>query len=71
MQVPKNSGSLFFTCKGTFSLVLMALVDVDYKFICVDLSMDYGSQSDGAVFNNSHLGQDVQPAIDNCRGWSH
>ena len=29
IQAPKNSGSLFFNYKGTFSLDLMALVDVD------------------------------------------
>ena len=34
----------------------MALVDVDYQFIYVDID-DYGSQSDGAVFKNSNLGQ--------------
>ena len=55
IQAPKNSGSLFFKYKGTFSLVLMALVDADYQFIYVGID-DYGSQSDGAVFKNSNLG---------------
>ena len=34
----------------------MVLVDADYRFIYVDIG-DYGSQSDGAVFKNSNLGQ--------------
>ena len=56
IQAPHNSGSQFFNYKGTFSLVLIAWVDADYRSLFVDIG-DYSSQSDGAVFRNSTLGQ--------------
>ena len=37
IQAPNNSGSMFYNYKGTFSVMLMALVDADYKFTYVDI----------------------------------
>ena len=59
IQAPPNSRSVLFNYKGTFSIVLMALVDADYKFVVVDIA-DYGSNSDGGSFANSALGKALE-----------
>ena len=53
---PENcgSGSLFYSYKGFNSFVLMALVDVDYKFILVDLGAN-DSAFDAAIFHHSEM----------------
>lgn len=51
-----NSGPNYFNYKRTFSIVLLALVDADYRFISVDIG-PFGKNSDGGIFANSQLGK--------------
>lgn len=54
IKKPKDSGSLFYNYKGFFSIILLAIVDADYKFIWVSVGAN-GSASDAQLFNNSEL----------------
>ncbi|XP_057317786.1 uncharacterized protein LOC130662861 [Hydractinia symbiolongicarpus] len=51
---PKDSGSESYNYKGFFSIVLLAIVDHDYKFCFVDVGCQ-GRISDGGVYRNSYF----------------
>ena len=55
MQAPHNSGSAYFNYKKKHSIVLLPVCNTKYEFTMVDIG-DSGRQSDGSVYNNSHLG---------------
>ncbi|XP_068100928.1 GPI inositol-deacylase isoform X2 [Hyperolius riggenbachi] len=56
IQVPPNSGSLYYNYKKYFSVVLMAIVDTTYKFLAIDVGA-YGSTADANVFRLSPMGR--------------
>ena len=51
IRCPQGGGSLFRNCKGFLSIVLMALLDGDYKFLWVDV----GAASTSATFQTCHM----------------
>ncbi|KAF0714975.1 protein ANTAGONIST OF LIKE HETEROCHROMATIN PROTEIN 1-like [Aphis craccivora] len=48
---PKNSGTLYFNYIDFFSIVLLAIVDANCKFIFVDIG-SYGKEGDSGIFTN-------------------
>ena len=56
---PLNSGYMYRNYSGFFSVVLIALVDADYKFLWNDVGSD-SSSNDVSIYNGSELKEGLE-----------
>ena len=59
IRCPRNSGSLYYNYKSYYSVVLMAIVDYDYKFLFADVGAE-GRASDSRIWRESDLYHDME-----------
>lgn len=59
IQAPPNSGSWFYNYKGSFSIVLLAVVDAYYRFRVIDVG-GYGRGNDAGILEHSRFGEGLR-----------
>ena len=59
IEVPANSGTVYFNYKKTFSVILLVLVDANYNFIMIDVG-SFGRSSDGGILSHPALGKRME-----------
>jgi len=56
---PPHGASNYFNYKGTYSVVLLAAVDANYRFIYIDVGAN-GRMNDASIFNNSSFNEAIR-----------
>lgn len=59
IRCPRNSGSLYYNYKNYFSIVLLGVVDHDYKFLFVDCGSE-GRASDSTIWKHTKFLADIE-----------
>lgn len=56
IQKPRKAGSLYYNYKSYHSVILLAVVNANYEFICIDVG-SYGHNCDSTIFKDSNFGR--------------
>lgn len=59
IQNPPHGASNYFNYKGGYSVVLLAAVDANYRFIYIDVGAN-GRMNDASIFNNSSFNEAIR-----------
>ena len=54
IKCPAKTGTRYYNYKGFYSIIMLALVDADYKYLWLDVGAN-GGCSDAQIFNSSDL----------------
>lgn len=59
IKCPAESGSSYFNYKDYYSMVLLAIVDADCKYLAIDVG-SYGREGDAGIYLKSNFGKQIR-----------
>ena len=66
----RAAGSMYFNYKGHHSIILMALVDANHRFLFINVGVN-GRASDGGVFSQTSLVKNIEDENNPLNGSYH